>query len=72
MPKRGDPQGTDRIEVAATVNIDELSALSALHDDGRVALICRHLCEPVPHHCGITLYPCSGKVGDVFLVVKHV
>jgi hypothetical protein len=25
----------------------------------------------VPHHRSITLYPSSGKVGDVFLVVKH-
>ena len=71
MAERGDPERTNRIEVAATVNIDELSALGALHDDGRVALIGRHLSEPVPHHRSITLYPSSGKVGDVFLVVKH-
>ena len=52
-----DPQGRDRIEVAAAVGVDQLAALGPLDHEGRVACVGRHLGEPVPDHGGVPLDP---------------
>ena len=55
-----DPEGRDRIEVAAAVGVDQLPALGPLDDERGVAGVGRHLGEPVPDHRRITLGPGPG------------
>ena len=69
VPEGVDPQGRDRIEVAAAVGVDQLPPLRPVDDEGRVAGVGRHLGEPVPDHGGITLDPASGaRPGDCWML----
>ena len=64
VTERVDPEGRDRIEVAAAVGVDQLPALGPLYDERCVAGVGRHLGEPVPDQRRITLGPGPGlRVG---------
>jgi hypothetical protein len=57
VAERAHPQGRDRVEVAAAVDVDQLVALGPVDDDGSILGVARHLREPVPHDRGVSLDP---------------
>ena len=53
MAERRDPERRDGVEVAATVDVDQLTSLGRFDDDRLVVDVARHLGEPVPDHRGV-------------------
>ena len=59
------PEGRDGVEVAAPVDVNQLTSLGVVDDYGRVVEIRRHLREPMPHDCRVPLSPTRGHGGCV-------
>ena len=57
VAERVDPERRDRIEVAAPVDVDQLVAVTAFDQDGRVLGVRVHLREAVPDHGGVARDP---------------
>ena len=57
VAERVDPQRRDGVEVAPTVDVDQLVALTPLDQDRRVLGVRVHLGEAVPHDRGVTRDP---------------
>ena len=57
MTERGHPERGDRVEIAATVDVDELVAFGVIDDDRTGVGVGRHLREAVPHDRGVALDP---------------
>ena len=64
VAERGDPQRRDGVEVAPSLDVDQLAALGRLDDDGFVVEVARHLGEAVPHDGGIPFTPRPGVDHD--------
>jgi hypothetical protein len=64
VAERRDPEGGDGVEVAPPLDVDQLTPLGRLHDDGLVVEVRRHLGEPVPHDGGVTRTPGPGVDHD--------
>src|ERR1700724_562739 len=56
------PQRRDRVEIPATLDIDQLPALAPIHDDRNVVGVTRHLGEPMPNHPSVAAHPLSKHI----------